>query len=247
VGRETHLAQLHEAFRAVRAGGTAVALVHGSSGMGKSALVARFLEDLRSSEVDSELGAMGRASAPSPPNPEAVVFRGRDYEQDSVLYKALDSLVDARGRHLQRLSPLQVGAVLPRDAAALSRMFPALRRVGAVASARRKAEPADEIALRRRAFAALRALLGRLGDGAPLVLFIDDLQWGAADGGALMAELLRPPDAPAMLVIVAYHTDEADQSECLRAVLPALRAAAGPALALRDIEVGGLAEAEARD
>src|SRR5262249_46165841 len=40
VGREAHLAQLHEAFGAVRAGRTAAALVHGSSGMGRSALVA---------------------------------------------------------------------------------------------------------------------------------------------------------------------------------------------------------------
>src|SRR5262245_3300919 len=126
-------------------------------------------------------------------------------------------------------------------------MFPALRRVGAVASAKRKTEPADEIALRRRAFGALRELFERMGDRAPLLLFVDDLQWGDADGGALMADLLRPPDAPAMLVIVAYHTDEADQSECLRAVLPALRAAAGPALLLQDIEVCALGDAESRD
>src|SRR5262249_2355074 len=60
-------------------------------------------------------------------------------------------------------------------------------------------------------------------------------------------EILRPPDAPAMLVVLAYRTDDAERSDCLRALLPALRTAAGAALGVSEVMVGALGEAEARD
>jgi hypothetical protein len=229
VGRAAQLAALREASATARAGGTVAALVHGQSGMGKSALIARFLDDLR--EVE----------------PGAVILAGRCFEQESVPYKALDSLVDALGRHLRRMEKAEVLAILPRNVDTLARLFPALGRVPAVEAAPRRAEGGDQLTLRLRAFAALRELFARLGDRAALTLVIDDVQWGDADSGLLLADLLRPPDAPRMLVVLAYRSDEAEHSECLRALLPALRAAAGPALGLPEIAVEALDEQEARE
>src|SRR6267378_2326113 len=47
VGRERHFSELKEAFEATQQGRTVTVYIHGGSGMGKSALVQRFVEKLR--------------------------------------------------------------------------------------------------------------------------------------------------------------------------------------------------------
>ncbi len=176
VGRRSHLQVLWEAFESTNLGRAMTMLVHGPSGVGKSSLVGHFLRELRQRE------------------PDVVVLAGRCYEQELVPYKAIDSLVDNLTRYLCRLSPPQVEKILPRDVHLLARLFPVLEQVEAVSTARRRtAKVSDLQELRRRAFTALRELLARLADQTPLVLFIDDLQWGDLDSGALLAELLRLP------------------------------------------------------
>jgi hypothetical protein len=227
VGRAAHQQLLRDAFAATREGRAVAALMQGPSGMGKSALALRFIDELR---VD-------------PARP--LVLAGRCFEQESVPYKALDSIVDALGHHLGRMPVAEVDAVLPRDVAALARLFPVLRQVRAVDEAPRRSEGAGKLELRRRAFGALRELFARIASRRPLVVFIDDLQWGDADSGALLAQLLAPPDAPAMLLLLAYRSDEPERNECLRALLPSLRAA-GP-LVVCEVEVGRLGDEEARE
>ncbi|RMH45236.1 MAG: hypothetical protein D6689_00385, partial [Deltaproteobacteria bacterium] len=207
VGRAGHIELLRSAFSAVAAGATRTAFVHGSSGVGKTALVNYFLDELR---------ARG----------DAVVLTGRCYDRESVPYKALDDLIDELSRYLVDLPRRAVWDLMPPDVYALARLFPVLRRVEAIMGASRRdldaLEPHD---LRRRAFDALRELLVRLGRQQPLVLFIDDIQWGDVDSARLLAHVTRPRRAPRVLLIGAYRREDAAASPLLRALLPTQGAA----------------------
>ncbi|MBI2388247.1 MAG: AAA family ATPase [Deltaproteobacteria bacterium] len=188
VGRDAELARIEDGYEAARRGRPTTVVVSGRSGIGKTALVRSFLDRLDS---------------------DAIVLCGRCYERESVPYKALDAVIDELSRALLHLPPREAAAVVPRDAAALVRLFPVLQRVGAIAEApRRTLVSADPQQLRMRGFGALRELLARLTDRHPLVLFIDDLQWGDADSAALLAELAAPPDPPSFLLIASHRSNE---------------------------------------
>ncbi|HYK42687.1 MAG TPA: AAA family ATPase, partial [Thermoanaerobaculia bacterium] len=148
-------------------------------------------------------------------------------------------------QHLKRLPSAQVDALLPRDVLALARLFPVLRRVEAIAGARRRVpEIPDSQELRRRAFGALRELLARIAEQQSLVLFIDDLQWGDVDSAALLAELMRGPDPPPMLFVGAYVTGEAETSPLLSSLATRMAIESGEA---REVVVTELVLSEARD
>jgi serine/threonine protein kinase len=221
-GRETHLRALHDAFEATRSGRTVTVRVGGRPGMGKSSLVHRFLDEL------VERGA-------------AVVLRGRAYEREAVPYKAFDSVIDSLSRYLMRLSEEALTVALPRDTWALARLFPVLRRVPGIGAL--SEEPiTDPQRVRRRAFLALRELFSSLAGRRPLVVFVDDAQWGDTDSAALWLELVRPPHAPPLLLAMTYRDEEAQASP----FLSQLRARWPDLAEVIDLPVGPLDQVDAR-
>ncbi|MBK8725692.1 MAG: AAA family ATPase [Holophagaceae bacterium] len=225
VGREAEMAGLLGAFEEVEAGEARTVLLHGSSGLGKTFLVRRFLRTLQQD------------------HPRAVLLFGRCYEQESVPFKAVDGLIDALSQILRFLPTQEVEALLPRHIHALAKLFPVLQQVGAVAKAGgRVAEIRDPQELRRRAFGALRELLARLGESRPLVLVVDDLHWGDLDSAALLSELLRPPDPPRVLTVLCYRSEEEESAPTLAALLPELRE---QGLVLTEFNLARLSQASA--
>jgi hypothetical protein len=201
IGRKAELASLGRAFETSLKGRTAVVFVYGNSGMGKSYLVRRFIRRLKREE------------------PGTVVLAGRCAEEDSVPYKALDSLMEDLAEYLDRLPPDRAAILLPRNILCLARLFPVLQGVRAITSANRAVPPSpDPQELRRRAFGALRELLMRMGTRHPLVLVIEDLQWGDMDSAALLSNLLRDPDPPSMLVLLSYRSGDGEATPAFRAL-----------------------------
>jgi hypothetical protein len=202
VGRDGHLRLLNDAFDVVLNGAAKVVSVHGASGIGKSALVRRFLGQFAT-----------RA--------DVVVLSGRCYENEFVPYKALDGVIDELSRYLLSIPRQDVESLMPADVPAMTRVFPVMLQVAAIANARpdRDAGTADPLALRRRAFQALRELLGRLADRQSLMICIDDIQWADADSVVLLEELLRPPKPPAMLTLVCFRSEETAAKPFLQSLL----------------------------
>jgi serine/threonine protein kinase len=228
LGRDPHLRRLTEAGETAMRGETAVAFVSGLSGMGKTTLIHHFLQEQRARE------------------PDLLVLTSRCYERESMPYKAIDPLVDAVAQHLQRLRDIEVARLMPRDVAILARLFPVLLGVDEVRRAPQHAvDTIDALTVRQRAAAALRDLLFRLAARAPLMLVIDDLQWGDIDSASILQEVLRPPEAPPLLLIVAFRTEDATEARLLRALNRSVREASLPKV--YDIEVGALNDEDARE
>jgi hypothetical protein len=218
VGREAELDVLGRALDRTRQGRPTAVYVHGASGIGKTALVRRFLTVTAAQHA-------------------AVVLEGRCFDRESVPYKALDEIVDALGRYLRRLPRLEAAGLLPRDARALLRLFPTLGQSDLFATAPGRDPAPDPHELRRRAFRALRELLARLTDVRPVVLSIDDVQWGDADSAALLEALLAPPDPPPLLFLLGLRADDPGVGDIPRA----LRRSAPSAIAHDNVDLPLLA------
>ena len=248
VGREDELAVLRAALERASRGSAVTLLVGGRSGIGKSALLERFV---------SELG------------PDVLVLRGRCHEQESVPYKVFDSVMDALASHLRRSGEAQVLPIVPRHAASLLRLFPGLGRIEALAplaapsrapsatsalgssgasaisalagsapsASAALSPPIDVRELRNQAFAALKELLLRITDRTRVIVVVDDLQWGDVDSARMMEHVFALPEPPPLLFLGAFRSDDHQGSPFLRELL---EPAPGTGAAPQVLELGTL-------
>src|SRR5262245_23202176 len=173
------------------------------SGMGKTALVRRFLRRLPAA---------------------TLVLEARCHPQESIPYKAFDAIVDDLARYWMGLDDAEARLLRPPEGAeALALLFPELRRVAHLDT--EVAMPrGDPRALRHAGFAALRSVLTRIGRQRPLVLWVDDVQWADADSAALIERVFGTEPAPPVLLVLSRRPDAETLEPALLGAIAQVRA-----------------------
>jgi hypothetical protein len=235
VGRSLELEQLQAALDEAKEGVAVVAHVRGASGAGKSTLVQQFL-----AKLEDEPSRFGAA--------EPLLLRSRCNEREAMPFKALDGVMDTLVQYLLELNDFDLGRLLPVDVAELAQLFPALQRVPSV---RRLLEMTrargDVLQARIRAEAALRELFSRLATRRPLVMWIDDLQWGDLDSANILKAWPEQLASSPLLLIFSYRIDEIETSPCLRALLERAQPRPGATVARECIvDIRGLGHDDVR-
>jgi serine/threonine protein kinase len=220
VGRRAELASLRAALHELHERRAAV-IVHlrGRSGNGKSTLGQRFRAELREGEV--------------------VVLHGRCREREAVPYKGVDAVIDSLSAYLRNLPAEAREQLCPSDLDALVRVFPVLDEIW---------DEGEEQLLglnevRALGWATLRRLLERVAERHPIVMHIDDFQWADLDSVQLLQALVRPPESPAIMLLVSYRS-ETQGSDALTALLTD-DVLCGPEV--RTVELEALTSADAQE
>jgi eukaryotic-like serine/threonine-protein kinase len=183
VGRTPQLAAMQDAFERADETATATIHVHGPSGIGKTALVRRFLDGVRTR------------------HPDVVILRGRCHPYEQIAFCGIDRVVDELSDYM-RSGGMSVEGIAPHGLAALVRLFPS---VPSRVDPAMVSTAAGTSSLRHLGFAALRELLARAAAVRRLILWIDDLQW--VDDDTL--EVLRALQAiPRATFILSYRLDD---------------------------------------
>ncbi len=173
-GRTRELAELEASLSRAYDEGPSLVLVQGESGVGKTRLVR---------ELSSR--ASLRSTAP-------LLLSGRCHAAEQVPFKMFDGVVDELSHHLSSLDRDAASTLYADDAGLLPRLFAVLDGVTPIArlsSARARSPSAAPVA-RLEAFAAFARLLRDLARRRPLLIVIDDIQWGDGESVQLMRFLL---------------------------------------------------------
>ncbi len=200
VGRDAELRQLEAWMGEVEGGAGRCVLISGRSGMGKTSLLEAFL---------------GRTGE------RAKVLRGRCYERERIPYKSIDSLVEHVVRDLGAVDDATLRQLLSDEDAVLSGVFPVFAPLfGRLELSRGGGLRFDTGfgELRRLAFAALRRVFARLSATRPLLVFIDDIQWGDLDSLLFLEDLIRDVKVRA-LTVIGFREEERERSEVLQKLL----------------------------
>jgi len=216
VGRAQQLDALAAAFARADDSTTVELHVHGPSGIGKTALIRRFLDRVVAAR------------------PDAIVLRGRCHPHEQIAFGGLDRVIDGLAAYV-RDGTISLAGLSPRGLTALVRLFPAIpwRVPGAPGRAFD-----DDRGLRLLGISTLRELLARTAAARPLVMWFDDLQWLDDDTEEVLAAIARIPNAT---LVCSYRLDDAARLTALRAEP---EPAGEPRPVRVELELGELATAE---
>ncbi|MFB6374593.1 MAG: AAA family ATPase, partial [Bradymonadaceae bacterium] len=201
--------------------------IRGESGVGKSTLADRFLEDW------------------SKRHPETAILRGSCYENESVPYKALDGVIDELVPWLEELPEDELDELLGDGAGAVAQLFPVLRQLDPIFQTDGLLVTMSESQLRHEAFEALRRIIRRLTEDHSLIICIDDVQWGDEDSVMLLDHLLSGEDPPPLMLITTWRDEDAEASPFLGPYLE-MREELDAPVHLENLRLSELSQGDAR-
>ena len=207
VGRSGEYARLHALWRAAREGSAAVALVTGDPGIGKTALAQE----------------VARLAAPSGGRVVRIACReGDEAIENGLLVDLVKSLLGLSG----------AAGISTASDRTLRHLVPSLDTGPVESTPWQGAARPGTAALGD----ALLDLLLAIADDAPLLLFIDDLQWADPSSRSVLSWALRRMDRHSLLALLTCRTGKAEE-KLRRELDGALRLASIPLQPLRREEV----------
>jgi ATP/maltotriose-dependent transcriptional regulator MalT len=217
VGRDAELGRLDAALARASKGESAVVLVGGEAGVGKSRLAA---------EAASRAEASGARVLSG-----ACVQVGEEALPYAPFSDGLRPLV-------RELDPAALDELVGPWRAELARLLPDLGRPGPVVEV-----GPDGRFTQARLFEVVLRLLERLAESVPLVLILEDLHWSDRSSLELLAFIAHGLRATPTMLLATYRSDELHRRHRLRPVLADLeRNPAVERIKLRRLSRGELAE-----
>jgi diguanylate cyclase (GGDEF)-like protein len=221
-GREAELQELLGMFEAVAAGGTEFCLVHGYSGVGKSALVNEIDRPLVRERGFLVHGKFEQFQHGEAYTALAVAFRSLVQQ---VLSEPEERLAQWRRRLLDALTP---------NARLVMGLVPELELIIGEQPAVAELPPVE--ARNRLHIVLIHFLRVFAGEGHPVVLFLDDLQWSDVPTLELLRRLVTSRELSHLLLIGAYRSNEVGAGHPLRLLLDDLQVRKG----IRELPIGPL-------
>jgi len=191
IGRGREVRTLVRHINAIASEGSGMVLLHGSPGVGKTVLADRVLDEIRSTTG-------------------ALILGGRCRGWESLPFNAIDTLVDSLARITRTDVPPAIEELMSRSVA-MTRLFPTLAFPAVIASSDEETVvlPATPEQAMSRAASELRQLIDALAGGRPVLLFLDDAQWGDYQSAQIFLRLLDTSSpGPRIVLVLCYSTED---------------------------------------
>jgi len=185
IGRATEQKKLAEWL--VPSSRTAVSLLVGESGIGKTTLARAVLEELVSSDLTR-------------------VFSARSYSQPSTQLNTLDELADSICCFIELQPANEQSFYEPQHRDELAAVIPVFDRLPK--STPRAHTPCDQQEIAYRAGLAFRDVLARISTKAPVVVWIDDAQWLEEGAWRILSALLQNDALPRVRMLLSARTEK---------------------------------------
>jgi predicted ATPase/GAF domain-containing protein len=207
-GRRKESEQLHRLFHKVREGGSALVLISGYAGVGKSALLSELQKEVL---LHNGLSGSGKFDQLNRNTPYSSIAHALRELLQQIL--SLDSASLSRWRE-------RISAALGASASSLALIVPELSTLLGPLPSAAELGPAES---QNRFDIAVDALLRALcQNGQPLLLTLDDLQWADPASLRLIQFLFSQSPPRGLLVVAAYRDHEIDDTHPVRVTHTAL-------------------------